>query len=209
MTHSAPTNPAMTDHKVTDRNMTVPKMTDPATVPRFSLSMIRLHWLTFILVVAAYCFMEFREIFPRNTPGREFMKATHYSLGLTILGLTLARLIIKFTGEPAPAITPAPPAWQQTAAKAGHALIYIFLIAMPLLGWATLSAEGDPVIFYGLQIPALLTPDKILTDQLEDFHKLGGKIGYALLGAHALLAILHHAVFKDTTLIRMMPKRAG
>ncbi|MBA4132867.1 MAG: cytochrome b [Hyphomicrobium sp.] len=184
-------------------------MTDHAAVPRYSLSMIRLHWLTLILVVAAYCFMEFREIFPRNTPGREFMKATHYSMGLTILGLTLARLIIKFTGKPAPAITPAPAPWQHMAAKAGHAAIYLFLIAMPLIGWATLSTEGDAVIFYGLEIPALLGPDKILSGRLEELHEIGGKIGYVLLGGHALLAILHHAVFKDTTLIRMMPKRAG
>lgn len=184
-------------------------MTDHSTVPRYSLTMIRLHWLTFLLVVAAYIFMEFREIFPRNTPGREFMKATHYSLGLTILGLTLARLIIKLTGEPAPGITPAPPVWQQTAAKAGHALIYLFLIAMPLIGWATLSTEGDAVMFYGLEIPALLGPDKILSGRLEELHEIGGKIGYALLGAHALLAIVHHAIFKDTTLIRMMPKKAA
>jgi cytochrome b561 len=184
-------------------------MIDPATVPRYPLSMIRLHWLTFLLIVAAYIFMEFREIFPRGSTGREFMKATHYSLGLTILGLTLARLIIKLTGDPAPAITPAPAAWQQTAAKAGHIAIYVFLLAMPLLGWATLSTEGDPVIFFGLEIPSLLAPDKILTKQLEEFHEIGGKIGYVLLGGHALLAILHHAVFKDTTLIRMMPKKAS
>lgn len=184
-------------------------MTGQSTVPRYSLTMIRLHWLTFLLVVAAYIFMEFREIFPRNTPGREFMKATHYSLGLTILGLTLARLIIKVSGEPAPAITPAPAAWQHTAAKVGHALIYIFLIAMPFIGWATLSTEGDAVIFYGLEIPSLLGPDKILSGRLEELHELGGQIGYVLLGGHALLAILHHAVFKDTSLIRMMPKKAG
>ena len=184
-------------------------MTDLATVPRYPTTMIRLHWLTFLLVVLGYTFMEFREIFPRNSFGREFMKAAHYSLGLTILGLTIARLVIKLTGEPAPAIDPPPAAWLRAVAKLGHAAIYLFLIAMPLLGWATLSTEGDPVIFYGLDIPALLGPDKVLSGRLEELHELGGKIGYVLLGGHALLAILHHAVFKDTTLIRMMPKRAG
>jgi cytochrome b561 len=184
-------------------------MIDPATTPRYPTAMIRLHWLTFLLVVAAYVFMEFREIYPRNTPGREFMKATHYSLGLTILGLTLARLILKVTGGPAPAITPTPAAWQQTVTKAGHALIYLFLLAMPLLGWATLSTEGDAVLFFGLEIPALLGPDKILSGRLEEIHEIGGKIGYLLLGGHALMAIVHHAVMKDTTLIRMMPKKAA
>ena len=72
---------------------------------------------------------------------------------------------------------------------------------------ATLSAEGDPVRFFGLEIPALLAPDKILSGQLEELHEIGGTIGYFLLGGHALLSIIHHAVFKDTTLIRMMPSR--
>jgi cytochrome b561 len=181
-------------------------MTDTA-IARYPLSMIRLHWVTVVLVVLAYAFMEFREIFPRGSAAREFMKATHFSLGLTILGVTIARLAVKVTNGSAPAITPAPPRWQQVAAWIGHVAIYVFLIAMPLVGWATLSAEGDTVPFFGLQVPPLLTPDKILSGRLEELHEIGGTIGYVLIGGHALLSIIHHAVFKDTTLIRMMPSR--
>lgn len=182
-------------------------MTDTTAVPRYPLTMIRLHWLTFVLVVLAYVFMEFREIFERGSAGREFMKATHYSLGLTILGLTLVRLFIKITGPAAPAISPPPAPWQQMAAKLGHIAIYVFLIAMPLVGWATLSAEGDPVPLFGLEVPGLVGPDKVLSGRLEEVHEIGGTIGYLLLGGHALLSIIHHAIFKDTTLIRMMPQR--
>jgi superoxide oxidase len=184
-------------------------MTDRSAVPRYSLSMIRLHWLTFLLVVLAYVFMEFREIFPRGSDGREFMKATHYSLGLVILGLTIVRLVLKFTSGPAPAITPPPAPWQNTAAKLGHIAIYVFLIAMPLVGWAALSADGDPVLFFGVEIPGLVQPSKILSGQLEEVHEVGGTLGYFLLGGHALLSIIHHAVFKDTTLIRMMPSKSA
>jgi len=180
-----------------------------ANAPRYPLTMIRLHWLTFVLVVLAYLFMEFREIFERGSPGREFMKATHYSLGITILALILARLVVKVTGPAAPVISPAPAPWQHTAATLGHIAIYVFLIAMPLLGWATLSAEGDPVPFFGIELPALVGPDKVLSGRLEEVHEIGGTIGYVLLGGHALLSIIHHAVFKDTTLIGMMPQRRG
>jgi cytochrome b561 len=183
-------------------------MTD-TSIARYPLSMIRLHWVTVILVVLAYAFMEFREIFPRGSDSREFMKATHYSLGLAILGVTIARLVLKFTSGPVPAITPAPARWQHIAAQIGHLAIYVFLIAMPLVGWATLSAEGDPVYFFGLEVPALIAPDKILSGQLEELHEIGGTIGYFLIGGHALLSIIHHAVFKDTTLIRMMPGKSA
>jgi cytochrome b561 len=180
-----------------------------AAAPRYPAAMIRLHWLTFLLVVLAYIFMEFREIFPRGSDGRNFMKAAHYSVGLTILGLTLARLVLKATGNPAPAITPSPAAWQAMGAKIGHVLIYVFLLVMPIIGWAALSADGHAVIFYGLEIPGLLGPDKILSGELEEVHETIGKIGYVLLGGHALMAILHHTVVKDTTLIRMMPRRGA
>lgn len=184
-------------------------MTDTTKVHRYPVAMISLHWLTFLLVVLAYIFMEFRDIYPRGSSSREFMKATHYSLGLTVLGLTIARLLLKVRSGPAPAIAPAPAPWQNTAAKIGHTLIYIFLLCMPVIGWSALSADGGPVLFYGFEIPCLLEPSKILSGQLEEIHEIGANIGFLLLGGHALFAIVHHAVFKDTTLIRMMPSRAA
>lgn len=182
-------------------------MTAPSNAPRYPLASIHLHWLTFLLVVLAYVFMEFREIFERGSAGREFMKATHYSLGLTILGLTLARLVVRITGGPAPAITPPLAAWQKHAAHLVHLALYAFLIVMPLVGWATLSADGEPVRLFGLELPALIGRDKILGGRLEELHEAGGTLGYLLIGGHALMAIVHHAVMKDDTLLRMLPGR--
>ena len=41
-------------------------------------------------------------------------------------------------------------------AKAVHLALYALMIAMPLAGWALLSAEGDAIPFYGLDLPALI-----------------------------------------------------
>lgn len=179
-------------------------MSDTAS-RRYPRAIIALHWLTFLLVVFAYIFMEFRDIFERGSAGREFMKATHYSLGLTILGLTLARLLIRLTSGPAPPIMPTPSALQEFAARVVHIALYAFLIAMPFIGWATLNTEGDPVIFFGLEIPPLIGRDKILSGRLEELHETLGFAGYFLIGAHALAAIVHHAVIKDNTFARIMP----
>ena len=49
--------------------------------------------------------------------------------------------------------------------------------------------------FYGLS----------LADQLDDFHKMIGEIGYYLIGLHTISALFHHYIQKDNTLLRMLP----
>lgn len=183
-------------------------MSQTSPSARYSPTMITLHWLTFLLVVVAYATMEFDDVFGRGSAGREIMKVTHYSIGLTILGLAVARLAIRFLGRPTPAIVPTPARLQELAARATHVALYGFLIAMPLIGWATMSTGADPVpFFFGLEVPPLLGPNKALSGGLEELHETLGAIGYALIGLHALASLVHHRIMKDNTLIRMMPGR--
>jgi cytochrome b561 len=78
---------------------------------------------------------------------------------------------------------------------------------MPILGWVILSAEGDPIPFWGLELPPLTAPDKALAEEVEELHETIGNIGYFLIGGHAAAALLHHYVIKDNTLVRMLPRR--
>lgn len=43
-------------------------------------------------------------------------------------------------------------------AKLAHLALYGFLILTPLFGWLLLSAAGKPIPFFGLELPALLSP---------------------------------------------------
>ena len=88
---------------------------------------------------------------------------------------------------------------------AAHLSIYAWLVAMPFAGWTILSAEGDPIPFWGLNLPPLTSPDKALADQVKELHETGGTVGYFLLGLHAAAALFHHYFMKDDTLRRMLP----
>ena len=78
---------------------------------------------------------------------------------------------------------------------------------MPLLGWLTLSA-GDKVIpFFGLELPALVGPDKAFAGSVKEIHETIATIGYYLVGLHAAAALYHHYVVHDDTLLRMLPRR--
>jgi len=173
---------------------------------RYHLSLIAFHWLTLFLLVAIYALMEFKGIYDKGSAPRELMKSWHFILGLTLLLVTVARLVARTT-FPAPAITPTPPLWQLRLAKVVHLALYLFLLVMPLLGWSTLSAAGKPIPFWGLHLPALLMPDEALARNLKEIHEILGRLGYGLIGLHAVAAIYHHHFMRDDTLLRIVPER--
>ena len=113
-------------------------------VKTYNRTLILIHWATALLIVAVFASIELREVFEKGSIPREFLKSLHSMLGLSVLALTLVRIFVALrTSEPA--IYPAPPAWQALAGKLMHFAIYAILIALPVLGWLTLSAAGKPV----------------------------------------------------------------
>ena len=168
---------------------------------------IGVHWLTLLLLIAVYALIELRGIYPKGSAAHDLMKTWHFMLGLTVFALALVRLPLRLALH-APPITPALPAWQDHLAHAMHWALYGFLLVMPLLGWLTLSAKGQPIPFFGLELPALIGPDKARAKNLEDIHELIGNVGYALIGLHAAAALWHHYVTRDDTLERMLPLAA-
>lgn len=175
-------------------------------VDRYHTLSIAAHWLTLVLLVAVYALIELREIYPKGSDPRELMKTWHFMLGMAVLGVVAVRLVLRLMFREPP-IIPAPPAWQLLLAKAMYLALYTFLIVMPVLGWLTLSAKGKVIPFFGLELPALIGPDKALGGSLEDIHETIGTIGYYLIGLHAAAALFHHYFMRDNTLRRMLPWR--
>ena len=167
---------------------------------------IAAHWLTLALLIAVYALIELRGIYPKGTAAHDAMKTWHFMLGLTVLLVVAARLILRLMFREPP-ITPTPPAWQMFLAKAMYVALYAFLIVMPVLGWLTLSAKGKVIPFFGIDLPALIGPDKALGNSLEDIHETIGTIGYYLIGLHVAAALFHHYFLRDNTLSRMLPWR--
>lgn len=181
-------------------------MSPGSSIARYNGLLIALHWITLVLVVAGYALMEFKDIFPKGSGGRERMETLHYSVGITIFVLTLVRLPLRaWTGTPA--IEPPLPRWQQTAARIIHALLYAMLLALPITGWLSVNADGQSVLAWGYALPDLLGPNESLSETLKDLHESIASVGYALVGIHALAALYHHYIVHDNTLRRMLPGR--
>ncbi len=173
--------------------------------PRYSMISITLHWLMLALFVAVFGAMELREYYPKGSATREWFKSWHFTFGLTVFALVWVRIAARvMTSSPAPQDGPA---WQTLPARAVHVALYGFMIAMPLAGWALLSAEGDNIPFYGISLPALISKNPALAEQIEWAHVWGGDIVFWLILVHAAAAIFHHYWLKDNLLLRMLPVR--
>lgn len=176
------------------------------TESRYGYVMIGLHWTMLALVVAAYALILLREAYPRGSDPREMLKAWHFTVGIAVFTLVWLRLAISLT-QVHPRIEPALSHLQHRLAVTVHQLIYLFMVVMPLLGWMTLSAEGETALFNGITLPALMEPDADLAGTLQEWHEIVGVVGYVLIGLHAAAALYHHYRLHDDTLLRMLPRR--
>ncbi len=174
-------------------------MSAPAIEPRaYSRLSVALHWLMLALLVAVYATILLRHEYPRGSEIREALKAWHFSLGLSVFGLVLVRAAARWLHRPTHG-----GGFAARMAGLMHLALYAFMIAMPLMGWVILSAEGDPVRLFGLPLPPLVAPDEALAGRVEDVHEAVGTVGYWLVGLHAVAALFHHHVLRDGTLKRM------
>ncbi|MEI6067881.1 MAG: cytochrome b [Methylococcaceae bacterium] len=181
-------------------------MTAHKTSDRYGSLSIGLHWVMLLLLIAVYACIELRVFFPKGSDLRIALKTWHFMLGLSVFILASIRLAVHLI-NPVDLIESAMPGWSTLLSKLMQITLYVFMIGMPLAGWLLLSAEGKPIPFFGLQLPALIGESKDLAELIKDIHATSGTIGYFLIGLHASAALFHHCVLKDNTLLRILPKR--
>lgn len=175
---------------------------------RYRPASVALHWGMLVLLAAVYAAIGLGGFFPPGSATRTTMKALHASLGLSVLALVLLRIGFRLTGE-RPRIVPEPSNVYKIVSRVMHASLYVFMLVMPLAGWLHLSARGQPILFFGLELPALMGPDFHAADVIEEAHETLGIAGYYAIALHAMAGLYHHVVMRDNTLVRMLPSHAS
>jgi cytochrome b561 len=128
----------------------------------------------------------------------------HKPLGVAILLLVIVRLAVRFSTRQPP--LPADlPAWQAFAAKASHALLYALMLILPLLGWAMISAAGDPVMLSSsLQLPSILPANAQVFAFLRKSHGYLAYLLFLTVLLHLAAALFHGWVRRDDVLNSML-----
>jgi cytochrome b561 len=185
-------------------------MTSPL---RYDGVAIALHWLTALAILGLICMGLIMTDLPRGSALQFTLFQLHKSVGVTVLGLTLLRLLWRLAHRPPP-LPEEMPAWEKLAAHAGHIGLYLLLFGMPLSGWALVSASplNIPTVLYGvipwphLPILSTLANKKPVAEVFEGLHSAAAWILIALVLVHAGAALRHHFLLKDDVLRRMSPR---
>ncbi|EJU14290.1 cytochrome b561 [Sphingomonas sp. LH128] len=160
-----------------------------------------LHWLMAAMVLT----MLFIGVGMVSTTGPAYLSllALHRPIGIAILVLVLARLPLRLaTGSP-PLPADLPPR-QVIVAKASHVILYASMAAMPLVGWAMLSAGSYPVeLAPGVILPPIAPHDLWLYALLRQAHTIIAVLFFALILAHLSAALMHGLIRRDGVLRSM------
>ena len=165
-----------------------------STNGHFNLLARVLHWSMALLILAMLFIGVTMVASVHLRPG---LINLHRPLGILILVLALLRLYNRLRHRPPP--LPADlPAWQAWAATASHWLLYALMLAMPLIGWAMLSAGGYPIVLWGgVQLPAIVSHTPSLYALLRGAHSLLAYLLFATVLVHVGAALFHAWVRRD------------
>jgi cytochrome b561 len=82
------------------------------------------------------------------------------------------------------------------------------MFAMPLIGWAMLSAERYPIVLYGpLHLPPILPHNAMLYATLRKTHTVVAYLFFLTFVAHFSAVLFHTLIMRDHLLDRMVPWR--
>jgi cytochrome b561 len=168
---------------------------------RFAAPQRLLHWLMAICILS----MLFIGVGMVSTVTPKYLTLVqiHKPLGIAILVLALIRLSLRlFYG--APALPPDLPLPIKLAAEGSQYIFYALMIAMPLIGWAMLSAAEYPVVLFGsVHLPSILPVNPRLHTLLWHAHYLLAFAFFATILGH-IAAILFHKLIRNDGIFETM-----
>jgi cytochrome b561 len=132
----------------------------------------------------------------------------HKSMGLTVLGLMILRVVAK-AAAPNPDYRPPIKAWERTASHAVHVALYGLLIVTPIIGWIGVSLYPAPAPFWFLVDLRLPIGEARGASEflLGNVHgPLASLVGILAI-VHVLAAVKHRLLNRDGVWERMLPAK--
>jgi len=183
-------------------------------VARYNRLAIVFHWLVAALIIGNVLLAW---IWPVVADERvRPLIDTHKSIGITVLGLAIMRLLWRLTHRP-PAYPAGYKRWERLLSHLVHGFLYVLIFALPLTGWIMDSAWKDasthPMYWFGLfEWPRIAWFQQLAPEAQDHMHALFGsaheiaaKALYVLFALHVGGALKHQFVDGDAELQRMLP----
>jgi cytochrome b561 len=177
------------------------------TAARYGTVAMILHWLIAAAIIGMLIVGKYMHELDDNSAAKFALYQLHKSTGITILVLTVFRIVWRLL-HPVPPLPAGMPVWERWAAHGSHFLLYAFMLGLPLSGWLRVSTDrmGIPTLWYGLfEVPHFPVVSDRLTHWMHEVHELMGDALIILLIVHVGAALKHHFWDRDNVLKRMLP----
>lgn len=178
---------------------------------RYDALTLTLHWLTAGSVIFLFASAHIWALLERGTPLRKGLQSVHISCGILLAVVMIIRPLWRIFSQQRARFALPPAAGSRLsriAAHSVHGALYLLLFTQTGLGFMFRWAQQEPFTFFGLfHIPAWIAVDPDRRHQLAGWHD---NVAWALIilaGVHALAALFHHYVLRDSVLRRMLPAR--
>ncbi|MCV6605035.1 MAG: cytochrome b [Porticoccaceae bacterium] len=160
-----------------------------------------LHWLMALALIGLFALglymveLDYYDSLYRTLPH------IHKSIGILLFVLLAGRLLWRwFNTQPRPQGNPA----ERRIAHWVHLALYLLMAAIMVSGYLISTADGRAIeVFDWFEVPATLTDIDGQEDIAGKVHEWLAWSLIVLVALHALAALKHHFIDKDTTLKRM------
>ncbi len=180
----------------------MPASAMPAVATRYDQVARLLHWSIAALILAAFALGLTIDDFPKSW--KYALIEVHKVIGVAILLLVLLRVVWRLRHPVAPATELS--SGMHRAATAAHAGLYLLMLAVPAIGitYSLLRGQGLDLGFAAIP-PLMEAAARTVSRPVKEVHELAAYALVGLAGLHALAALWHHLVLRDSVLRRMLP----
>jgi cytochrome b561 len=172
---------------------------------RYGAPAIFLHWVLALLIVFMAS-LGWYMMTVEHEPGGQWYMDLHKSIGLIVFALVLLRVLWRLFHKPEP-LPSGVPGWQVLLSTSTQWLLYACMVALPVTGIAGAEYSRAGLAFFGIGLPAGITPDRATAKLFFQVHEFLVWVLVALVALHVIGALKHLVVDRDRVFHRMWPAR--
>ncbi len=167
---------------------------------KYAIEIRVLHWLMAIAFAGMLIAGFIVSGIPKDEPSRHLILGLHKSFGLTLFALAALRAMSRLFAR-APSLPDAIPSMQHAIAQVAHVAFYGLMFVMPMSGYVMSISMGQPVRWFGLDVPRLLAEDRARGLVAGNVHAVAAYVLIALLALH-VGAVAWHYFYDRVNLLR-------
>lgn len=179
------------------------------TSNRYGWVSVGIHWLMAMLVIGMFALGIWMRQLSYYDPWYQDGPAIHKSIGVLLFILLLARIGWRSINI-RPNDDPILKKWERTTAHLTHFAMYGLMLMLMTAGYLISTADGRQIEVFNLfSVPATVQGIENQEDIAGEIHEILAWTLILLAGVHALAALKHHFINRDSTLLKMLGRDAN